>query len=221
LKKQTNKANPEPEILAPEDPPPEVPQMEPQTDPKPKKRALHPNSLKNLKRDAGPGRSHGSRNKFSRDAIERFVAQYRNDLAADWSKHGEAFVAKCRELYPQIYATMQRMRIEDELSRVQTDSGPIQVTWLQTDQAEQAPPIAPAPPLQIEYKRPELPCDMTTQDWSVMLQVLEAIKRVIPSNSDSPPSEVFEVIRKALLAHYAEPPVKGSLVLPKRGKSGR
>jgi hypothetical protein len=45
--------------------------------------------MKNLKRDAGPGRSHGSGNKFSQETVARFVAQYRNDLAADWSKHGE------------------------------------------------------------------------------------------------------------------------------------
>ena len=57
-----------------------------------------------------------------------------------------------------------------------------------------------------------------------MLQVLESIKRTIPSNSDSPPAEVFEVIRTALLEHFREeppaPPAK-RIALPRRGKSGK
>jgi hypothetical protein len=56
---------------------------------------------------------------------------------------------------------------------------------------------------QITHQRPEL-ADLTERDWSVMLEVLELVKRTIPTNSDSAPGEVFEVIRKALLAHFAE-----------------
>jgi hypothetical protein len=82
----------------------------------------HPNSRKNLKRDAGPGRPPGTRDRFSQENIQRFVAQYRNDLANDWNKHGAAFVESCRERLPQIYATMQRMRMEDELARVQAEA---------------------------------------------------------------------------------------------------
>jgi hypothetical protein len=100
---------------------------------------------------------------------------------------------------------------------IEAGDGPIQVTWLQSDAA---PPIAPEPQRLIEYKRPSLPCDLTDADWSVMLQVLESIKRVIPSNSDSPPAEVFEVIRKALLTHYAEDEPVKRIVLPRRGRSG-
>jgi hypothetical protein len=200
-------------------PPPEVPQMEPENGAKTGK-GHHPNSRKNL-RPSGPGRSHGSRNKFSKEAIARFVDQYRADLAADWNKHGAAFVEKCREMLPQIYATMQRMRIEDELARAPADSGPIQVTWLQTDQAEQAPPVAPAPPLQITYQKPELPAGLSERDWSVLVSLLETVKRTIPSNSDDPPELVFGIMRDALLKHYAQDePIKPK-TLPPRGKSGR
>jgi hypothetical protein len=34
--------------------------------------------------------------------------------------------------------------------------------------------------------------------------VLEQVKRTIPSNSDTPPAEVFDVIRKALLEHFRD-----------------
>jgi hypothetical protein len=49
-----------------------------------------------------------------------------------------------------------------------------------------------------------MPADLSPADWSVLMQVLEQIRRTIPSNSDSPPAEVFDVIRKALLAHFAD-----------------
>jgi hypothetical protein len=49
-----------------------------------------------------------------------------------------------------------------------------------------------------------MPADLSPADWSVLMQVLEQIKRTIPSNSDTPPAEVFGVIRKALLLHFAE-----------------
>jgi hypothetical protein len=137
---------------------------------------------------------------FSKEAIERFVAQYRNDLAADWDKHGEQFIAGCRERFPQIYATMQRMRIEDELSRTQVDAGAITISW--ATEPVPPPPVSREPPRQIEYKPPSMPADLTPQDWSVLMGVLDQIKRTIPSNSDTPPAEVFEVIRKALLAHF-------------------
>jgi hypothetical protein len=86
------------------------------------------------------------------------------------------------------------------------DSSRITISWLQADPVPIAP--EPAPPKQITYQRPSLPADLTDADWSVMLQVLEAIKRVIPSNSDSPPAEVFEVIRKALLEHFRDEPAE-------------
>jgi hypothetical protein len=179
------------------------PEHEPvESDARPTKRPRHPNSLANLKRTAGPGRTPGSRNKFSAEAVQRFVAQYRNDLAADWDKHGEAFIAKCRDLYPQIYATMQRMRIEDELSRVQTDAGPITISWAASDRP---PPPAPRePPKQLTFKPREMPADLSPADWSVLMQLMDLLKRTLPSNSETVPAEIFDLIRKALLEHFRE-----------------
>jgi hypothetical protein len=187
--------------IEPDEPAPEVPSTEPQTGARPKQ-GRHPNSLKNLKRDAGPGRPQGSRSKFSKEAVARFVDQYRADLANDWAKHGEAFVAKCRELYPQVYATMQRMRLDDELSRGQNDAGPITIQWAATESTP-PPPIA-EPPKRLVYRQPEMPADLSPADWSVLMQVLELLKRTVPSNDDRPPGEIFDVIRKALLAHFRE-----------------
>src|SRR5262249_29887546 len=59
-------------------------------------------------------------------------------------------------------------------------------------------------PRQIEYRKPELPADLSEQDWSVMLEMLELVKRTVPTNDDRPPQEIFGVMRKALLAHFAE-----------------
>jgi hypothetical protein len=36
----------------------------------------------------------------------------------------------------------------------------------------------------------------------VLVGLLELVKRTVPTNSDEPPAAVFEVIRKALLAHF-------------------
>ena len=59
-------------------------------------------------------------------------------------------------------------------------------------------------PRQIEYRKPELPGDLSEQDWSVLLEVLELVKRTVPTNDERPPQEIFGVMRKALLAHFAE-----------------
>jgi len=61
---------------------------------------------------------------------------------------------------------------------------------------------APEPPRQIEYHRPELPGDLTEQDWSIMLEVLELVKRTVPTNDERPPSEIFAVMRTALMDHF-------------------
>ena len=68
-----------------------------------------------------------------------------------------------------------------------------------SEQKEQAPP----PPPQIEYHKPELPGDLSERDWSVMVDLLELVKRTIPSNSEKPAAEIFDVMRKALLAHFS------------------
>jgi hypothetical protein len=38
----------------------------------------------------------------------------------------------------------------------------------------------------------------------VLCDVLELIKRTIPTNSDRPPEEIFGVLKKALMAHFEE-----------------
>jgi hypothetical protein len=102
------------------------------------------------------------------------------------------------------------------------DSRPISISWIV--EPDTPPPVAPEPqpPKQITYQKPEFAADLSDRDWSVMLQVLEAIKRTIPTNSDSPPAEVFEVIRKALLEHFRDQePAPPKIVFPRRGRSGK
>jgi hypothetical protein len=103
-------------------------------------------------------------------------------------------------------------RVEAEAGSLE---GPITISWIEADKS---PPIAPAPepPKQIEYKRPELPADLSEGDWSKLLAILETVKRVAPS--DSVPSEVLEVVRSALLEHFREPPKR--VEFKPRGKSG-
>jgi hypothetical protein len=117
-------------------------------------------------------------------------------------------------LFPKRYGDKMELLGQDGGS-----SSTISISWLESDKA---PPVAPEPqpPKQITYQKPELPADLSDRDWSVMLQVLESIKRTIPTNSDSPPAEVFEVIRKALLEHFREEPAK-RIVLKPRGRSGK
>ena len=100
---------------------------------------------------------------------------------------------------------------------IETNSGPITISWLPSDQAPIAP--EPQPPRQITYVKPSLPADLSEGDWSKLLQILEVAKRVAPS--DSVPADVLEVIRKALLAHYAEEKPAKPVVLKPRGKSGK
>jgi hypothetical protein len=99
-----------------------------------------------------------------------------------------------------------------------SDSGPIQISWLQADAA---PPVAPepAPPKQITYQKPELPADLSEADWQKLLQILEVCRRVAPS--DSVPGEVLETVRQALLTHYAEEKPIKPVVLKPRGRSGK
>jgi hypothetical protein len=118
-----------------------------------------------------------------------------------------------------IMAKLHPGKYGDKATMLDANAGPITISWLPSDPAPIAP--EPAPPRQITYQRPSLPADLTDADWSVMLQVLESIKRTIPTNSDSPPAEVFEVIRKALLEHFREEPAPKPIVLKPRGKSGK
>ena len=101
---------------------------------------------------------------------------------------------------------------------IEANSGPITISWIESDKA---PPVAPAPPKQIEYKRPELLADLSDRDWSLLVSLLETVKRTIPSNSDDPPETVFAIMRDALLKHYAQDEPAKRIVLKPRGKSGK
>jgi hypothetical protein len=100
------------------------------------------------------------------------------------------------KLLPKVYGDRGDRHEQDEKPTALT------ITWAASDAP--APPVSREPPRQIPYKAPEMPADLSPADWSVLMSVLEAIKRTIPSNSDTPPAEVFDVIRKALLAHFAD-----------------
>ncbi len=81
------------------------------------------------------------------------------------------------------------------------------ISWEKVERVIVDPQAAkpPEPPRQIEYHKPEMPADLTEQDWSIMLEVLELIKRTVPTNDDSPPAEIFGLIKEALLNHFREP----------------
>jgi hypothetical protein len=115
-----------------------------------------------------------------------------------------------------IMAKLHPGKYGDKPTMLDPNAGPITISWIESDKA---PPVAPAPPKQITYQKPELPADLTEAEWSKLLQILEVAKRVAPS--DSMPDEVLEVIRKALLAHFREDPPAKRIVLKPRGKSGK
>jgi hypothetical protein len=79
--------------------------------------------------------------------------------------------------------------------------GAITVTWLSTSSE---PPAPPSPPKQLPYIKPSLPADLSPADWSVLVDLLELVRRTIPSNSDKPAEEIFGVMKAALLKHFAE-----------------
>ena len=112
-------------------------------------------------------------------------------------------------LFPKRYGDKMELLGQDGGS-----SSTLSIKWLESDQA---PPVAPAPPRQLTYQKPELPGDLSEGDCQKLLQILEVAKRVAPS--DSVPGDVLDVIRKALLEHFREPAKR---IVPKpRGKSGK
>jgi hypothetical protein len=119
-------------------------------------------------------------------------------------------------LFPKRYGDKMELLGQDGGS-----SSTLTISWLESDKA---PPVAPPEPKLIEDRKPELPADLSERDWSVLVSLLETVKRTIPSNSDDPPELVFRIMRDALVAHYAkdEPPAPAKrIVLPKRGRSGK
>jgi hypothetical protein len=102
---------------------------------------------------------------------------------------------------------------------IEANSGPITISWIESDKAPIAP--EPQPPKQITYQKPELPADLSDRDWSLLVSLLETVKRTIPSNSDDPPETVFAIMRDALLAHYKDEPPPKRITLKPRGRSGK
>ena len=103
-----------------------------------------------------------------------------------------------------IMAKLHPGKYGDKATMLDANAGPITISWIESDKA----PIAPEPQKLISYQKPELPADLTDRDWSLLVSLLETVKRTIPSNSDDPPETVFAIMRDALLKHYAadEPP---------------
>ena len=86
----------------------------------------------------------------------------------------------------------------------QEEAAPQQLTisW-QTGPATDLPDGIRQAPKQIVYQPRSLPGDLSEEDWSTLHDVLDLIKRTIPSDDESPPALIFDVIRHALLRHFA------------------
>ena len=117
-----------------------------------------------------------------------------------------------------IMAKLHPGKYGDKATMLEANSGPITISWIESDKA---PPVAPEPQRLIEYRKPEIPADLTDRDWSLLVSLLETVKRTIPTNSDDPPETVFAIMRDALLAHYAKDEPAKPIVLRPRGKSGK
>lgn len=59
-------------------------------------------------------------------------------------------------------------------------------------------------PAQLTYQPDPLPGDLSPEDWSLLTEVLNLIKRTIPSDDSSPPDAIFRILREALLLHFRE-----------------
>jgi hypothetical protein len=151
------------------------------------------------------------------DSSQDFFVEDRNGKSVVVPDHARVHRDRLRVDARKWFLAKRDAKKYGDKPALEANSGPITISWLPSDQAPIAP--APEPPKQLTYQKPELPADLSDRDWSVMLQVLEAIKRTIPTNSDSPPAEVFEVIRKALLDHFRDDPPAPKIVLKPRGRS--
>ena len=88
-------------------------------------------------------------------------------------------------------------RYGDKTESLGQNDQPKQITFRW--QTKREPPESPR---QVTHQRAEPPADLTERDWSVLLQLLELVKRTVPTNDDRPPEEIFGVMREALLAHF-------------------
>jgi hypothetical protein len=56
-----------------------------------------------------------------------------------------------------------------------------------------------------------MPGDLTQEDWSLLSEVLNLIRRTIPTDDNSPPERIFRIIREALLMHFRNVEVEHSV----------
>jgi len=49
-----------------------------------------------------------------------------------------------------------------------------------------------------------IPGGLSTEDWALLMEVLNLLRWVMPAGSKALPSETFKVIEDALRAHYAK-----------------
>jgi hypothetical protein len=80
--------------------------------------------------------------------------------------------------------------------------GPLTVRWINNE----APATPPPEPRRLEYKRPQLPADLSERDWSLLMAILERIKARTPADAEKPPGEVLEAVAKTIDALYADLP---------------
>jgi hypothetical protein len=137
------------------------------------------------------------------EEILRIAFDDSGDLIIDGDRvmNGHHVVQRARLKVDTVKWVMSKLAPKKYGDRLVPDEEPktLKIQWLsQPDPAVQPP----APPRQIEYRKPELPADLTEADWSVMLELLEMVKRTIPTNSDKPPEEIFGVMKAALLEHF-------------------
>jgi hypothetical protein len=151
------------------------------------------------------------------DSSQDFFIEDRNGKSVVVPDHARVHRDRLRVDARKWFLAKRDAKKYGERVEADSDSGPLSITWIEPDKAS---PVSPAPPALIEYKRPELPADLTEAEWGKLLQILEVAKRVAPS--DSVPADVLEVIRRALLKHYdaEEKPAK-PVVLKPRGRSGK
>ncbi|SHM41178.1 hypothetical protein [Bradyrhizobium lablabi] len=70
--------------------------------------------------------------------------------------------------------------------------------------------IKPPPPSQITYQPEPLPHDLSPEDWSLLTEVINLIRRTIPTDSNAVPETIFSVIRQALLMHFRCVEIEGN-----------
>jgi hypothetical protein len=164
---------------------------------------------------------------YAREAQAHYYADLIRDVAFDDS--GDFFVEDGRTVTD--HARVQRARLKVDtlkwlaarFNRAYSDKPPeitqepqkIVISWLRhDDEPAEPPPAVRQEPRQITYQKTQLPADLSERDWSVMLEVLELVKRTIPTNGDKPPEEIFGVLKKALMAHFAELGITDVILFP-------